>query len=82
MRIVWKDSSVRQKSSRLYRGIEIVGFENGWKIGLDDGNVYKSLVCCQNAIDKVLGGCGAKNTAHKRRQDIFVRNGASWTKIQ
>ena len=84
MRVVWKDSSCRQKGSRKYRGIEIVGFENGWKIGLpDDDNVYKTLICCKNAIDKAMGGSSKfGGDPDKRKTHIIIRVKGVWVNIQ
>ena len=84
MRVVWKDSSKRivRKEPRIYRGVEVIGLERGWKIDMpNDDNIYRTYPCAQNAIDKVLGGHGTTGTAVLRRQDIQILVKGEWVAI-
>lgn len=73
MRVVWKDSFVRDKKPIKYRGYFVEGCGEGWTITVaGDDNIYKTHYCALNAIDKHLGGYGQMGSAKRKSYGIKI----------
>lgn len=70
MRIVWKEK-VEYKEYK-YRKHYIRRYAGGWETDIEgDDNIYLSIECAENAIDKMLGG--DLKTGSKRRKGKGIR---------
>lgn len=73
MRVVWKDSFVRDKKPVKYRGHLVEGYGEGWIINVaGDDNIYRTHYCALNAIDKHLGGYGQMGSAKRKAYGIQI----------
>lgn len=75
MRIVWKDSNARTKSTITaeYRGHKLYGSDRGWTIDIPgDNNIYSPKTSALNAIDKALGGTPRKSKAERFEKGIQI----------
>lgn len=71
MRIVWKDS-ITYKEYR-YRKHTIHKYKGGWAVDLPgDNNIYYSIDCAENAVDKALGGLGQKGSSKRIAKGIII----------
>lgn len=71
MRVVWKDS-VTYKEYR-YRKHTISKYNGGWITDMpDDNNIYFSIDCAHNAVDKALGGKTRKDASARHAKGIIV----------
>lgn len=71
MRIVWKDS-VNTKIY-TYRKHTVKRQGGGWVTDLPgDDNIYYSIDCAHNAIDKALGGRTRKDASARHAKGIRV----------
>lgn len=71
IKVVWKDSGGHARKPFTYRKKRIYVYGDGWTMDNDD-NIYRTAECAKNAVDKALGGVGAKG-ADKRRQSRGIR---------
>ena len=76
MRVVWKDSyngRVKHNEGNKYRNCYIERFKGGWIVDLpEDDNIYRTLDCACNAIDKVLGGKTRKDASARQAKGIKI----------
>ena len=76
MRVVWKDSyngRVKHKEGNKYRNCYIERFKGGWIVDLPgDDNIYRTLDCACNAIDKALGGKTRKDASARQAKGIEI----------
>ena len=71
MRVVWKDS-ITYKEYR-YRKHTISKYHGGWITDMpDDNNIYFSIDCAHNAVDKALGGKTRKDASARHAKGIIV----------
>lgn len=71
MRITWKDS-ISYKVYR-YRKHTISKYNGGWITDIPgDNNIYFSIDCAHNAIDKILGGSTRKDASARHEKGITV----------
>ncbi len=70
MRFTFK-SNTEKFLSYKYRGYIISRYNGGWVFD-GDSNIYYSLECAYNAIDKLLGGHAQKGAAPSRAKDIKI----------
>ena len=76
MRVVWKDSYVGRtkfQEGYKYRKHFIERFQGGWTIDVPgDNNIYYSIDCAHNAIDKILGGKTRKDASARQAKGIKI----------
>lgn len=71
MKIIWKDSVIRK--TYKYRKHTIERCQGGWITSLpEDCNIYYSIDCAHNAIDKALGGKTRKDATKRHEKGIHI----------
>lgn len=71
MRITWKDSITYKQYT--YRKHTITKHGGGWIVDLEgDNNIYFSIDCAHNAIDKRLGGNSQKGSSKRIAKGIKI----------
>lgn len=74
MRVIWKDSSLKEVKPIKYRGHFATWYKGGWTIDTPgDTNIYTNHYCALNAIDKALGGNGIRGEAGAKRKSHGIR---------
>lgn len=74
MRVIWKDSFLKDVKPIKYRGHFATREKAGWVIDVPgDTNIYANHYCAQNAIDKALGGNGIRGEAGAKRKSHGIR---------
>lgn len=73
MRITWKDSNQERFKIYKYRKHTIQRHCGGWITNLEgDNNIYFSIDCAHNAIDKALGGKTRKDASARHAKGIQI----------
>lgn len=73
IRITWKDTNGHPCPTTTYRKVSITRYEGGWILDIpDDHNIYASLDCSKNAIDKALGGKPRRNGEKRKAKGIKI----------
>ena len=71
MRIVWKDTVERKEYK--YRKCFIERYKGGWIVDIPgNNNIYYSIDCAHNAIDKILGGKTRKDASARHAKGIKI----------
>lgn len=70
MRFTFKSITANSQPYK-YRGYWVERYKGGWVFD-GDNNIYYSLECAYNAIDKMLGGHAQKGAAPSRSKDIKI----------
>lgn len=72
MRIVWADSK-QVALNYKYRKYNIERYKGGWVVDFPgDNNIYVSVDCASNAIDKALGGYKGSKAVKRRSNGIKI----------
>lgn len=73
IRVTWRDNNGKPCPPQKYRNVTMTRYNSGWILDLPgNNNIYSSLDCAKNAIDKILGGTARRHVHSRLKKGIKI----------